>query len=263
MVDARDAKGRTPLTLAASRGHKQPVSVLLEHGADINTTDEHLRTPLHQAAEGGYEPVVSLLLKAGAKPNVLDKNRDTPLHLAANGETTRHQPKINCWHRRTAESSPLMKGANAPQNRRFEERGGHYGVVEQLLKAGAWIEARNSYGQTPLHRAASKGEKELITLLCVHGAKVDALDRYNATPLQKTLGQRNDEALTKPLKGFGAASPPTQNNKKTRLPKHPLTRRTRRGRACAVEGGAPMTDLRLQVEDQDGRDGGGICCHIL
>merc|ERR1719328_909631 len=46
-IDAPDNKGRTPMHLAAQKGHSSVVAVLIQRGANINTHDDYLQTPLH------------------------------------------------------------------------------------------------------------------------------------------------------------------------------------------------------------------------
>jgi ankyrin repeat protein len=60
-VNGRDYQGRTPLHIAAMRGHKQIVEVLLARGADPALCDNDGWTPLHWAMSGGYAEVVKLL----------------------------------------------------------------------------------------------------------------------------------------------------------------------------------------------------------
>lgn len=57
-VDHGDEAGRTPLALAALRGHPDCVHTLLSQGASPRTTDTlHGRTPVHLA--GGFRPCSS------------------------------------------------------------------------------------------------------------------------------------------------------------------------------------------------------------
>lgn len=51
-VDERDQAGRTPLALAALRGHADCVHTLLSQGASPLSTDQlYGRTPVHLAGE--------------------------------------------------------------------------------------------------------------------------------------------------------------------------------------------------------------------
>ncbi|WCR53196.1 MAG: Actin-binding protein [Wolbachia endosymbiont of Ctenocephalides orientis wCori] len=51
---SKDKYGRTPLHLAALRGHLDVVKSLIEKGADAKAEDKHGHTPIHLAAENGH-----------------------------------------------------------------------------------------------------------------------------------------------------------------------------------------------------------------
>jgi ankyrin repeat protein len=46
-VNAKDAKGATPLLSAAMNGHKDVAELLVVKGADVNAKGTHGKTPLH------------------------------------------------------------------------------------------------------------------------------------------------------------------------------------------------------------------------
>lgn len=75
--------GGTPLHWAAVQGRDNVVKLLLQRGADVNSTNNDTRTPLHLAAASNCSAVVSLLLDNGAVVNCKYKDGNTPLHLCA------------------------------------------------------------------------------------------------------------------------------------------------------------------------------------
>ena len=57
------------LILAASRGHRSSVRLLIQAGADVNTRRRDGYTALMCAAENGHDDCVELLIRAGADVN--------------------------------------------------------------------------------------------------------------------------------------------------------------------------------------------------
>ena len=126
-------KTKTPLCVAASRGCKEVVKVLLTKGADTEKADKHAYTPLLCAVSKGHKDVVELLLEGGADPNKPTDLGYTPLHWAA-------------MRRRD--------------------------VVELLLDRGADPNKANTSGcrWTALHYATEYGRIDIIQLLLNRGA---------------------------------------------------------------------------------------------
>lgn len=62
-LDVRNSQGRTPLDLAAFKGHVECVDVLINQGASILVKDFTLkRTPIHAAATNGHSECLHLLI---------------------------------------------------------------------------------------------------------------------------------------------------------------------------------------------------------
>lgn len=71
------------LHVAASHGHAEMVTALLDHGADPSITTHGGFAPLHYAAEAGHAEVITRLLGGGADPMSRTTDMFTAIHLAA------------------------------------------------------------------------------------------------------------------------------------------------------------------------------------
>lgn len=67
MIDTANDVGETPLILAAREGNNEFVSLLVEHGANVNLADNLQHTALYYASERGYNEITEILLTAGAE----------------------------------------------------------------------------------------------------------------------------------------------------------------------------------------------------
>ncbi|XP_063436868.1 uncharacterized protein LOC134718303 [Mytilus trossulus] len=73
--------GRTPLMLAAERGHQEVVTYLVTHGSQLDATSEDGHTALHHAAQYGRIDVTKWLLDQGCSPWVKSLEGKTPYDL--------------------------------------------------------------------------------------------------------------------------------------------------------------------------------------
>ncbi|CAH2252567.1 ankyrin repeat domain-containing 6 isoform X2 [Pelobates cultripes] len=137
--------GRTPLHLAANKGHLNVVQILLKAGCDLDIQDDGQQTALHRAAVVGNSEVLAALIQEGCALDRQDKDGNTALHEAA-------------WH-------------------------GFSQSVKLLVKAGANVLARNKAGNTPLHLACQNGHSQSCRILLLAGSRADLKNNAGDTSL--------------------------------------------------------------------------------
>ncbi|XP_034526711.1 ankyrin repeat domain-containing protein 6 isoform X6 [Ailuropoda melanoleuca] len=92
--------GRTPLHLAANKGHLSVVQILLKAGCDLDVQDDGDQTALHRATVVGNTEVIAALIQEGCALDRQDKDGNTALHEAS-------------WHGFSQSTKLLVKaGAN-------------------------------------------------------------------------------------------------------------------------------------------------------
>ncbi|MGB1109124.1 MAG: ankyrin repeat domain-containing protein [Gammaproteobacteria bacterium] len=82
-VNARKARGMTPLMLAAAAGDLREVISLLNRGADMNLVNEDGNNALWLACYSGDEALVSYLIQQGIDVNHVNENGATALIYSA------------------------------------------------------------------------------------------------------------------------------------------------------------------------------------
>lgn len=88
--------------------------------------------------------------------------------------------------------------------------------LQMLLNAGAQLDARDTFGNTPLHYAAEDGDGSLLSLLLNNGASVDSQDITSKTPLMKAARSGKLWAVRR-LLSFGANVNVRDRNDETAL----------------------------------------------
>ena len=175
-VDARSSDGCTPLHLAASNGNLKVVSELLRLGAQGSMTVVAAGiygTPLHQAAMKGHEEIVSVLLDAGCPIDVANVNSDSALHYAAGSGAVEVMVVLV---ERGLDVNRKDDDGQTPLH--WASTCGKLEAVRELLRLGAQASmtvVAGKYG-TPLHLAAIKGHKEIVSVLLDAGCPIDVVD---------------------------------------------------------------------------------------
>ncbi|SVE31699.1 uncharacterized protein METZ01_LOCUS484553, partial [marine metagenome] len=138
--------------------------------ADMNAKDEDGLAPLHYSARADHKEIVELLINNGADVNVRSTANLTPLDLSSGGvaDLIRKQ-----GGKTSKELIALSKAA----------RTGNIAEVKKHLAAGADVNAKDMYGDTPLHDAVKRGHREVVELLITNGADMNMQDGNGRTPL--------------------------------------------------------------------------------
>ncbi|CAH0023288.1 unnamed protein product [Clonostachys rhizophaga] len=187
-IDRKDDSGRTPLSLAAARGHKRVVQVLLLRAdVDVNAIDKEGRTPLSWVAAAGHKEVMELLLAhPGIDVNLSDKLKRTPLMWATakyNGPVA-----LRLVQEAADVSASDHDGITALH---LAAEGGQEELARILLDHGASIEAKDRNGRTAIHAAALYGQTLMVQLLLDRGADITVSDNGRDTVLHRVAGNRD------------------------------------------------------------------------
>ncbi|KAK8529907.1 hypothetical protein V6N13_102797 [Hibiscus sabdariffa] len=209
--DIGDSKGRTPLHIAASRGHEDCVLVLLKHACNVHLRDIDGNTALWDAISTKHHSIFRILY-----------------HCAAISDSF------------TAGDLLCMAAKRNDQ-----------AAMQELLKHGLNVDAKDRHGLTALQIAMKEKHEDMVNLLVLNGADVINANTYefsseslNEMLLKREVGHRitvtdttSSEVLLEKLKGE-----PTGKLDKNRISErarvsiykgHPLMRKE----TCCMEPG--------------------------
>jgi len=177
---------------AACTGDTKRLQSLAEGGADINVRGERGYTALHWAARQNQKEAVTLLLDTGADINARTAESGwTPLHIAS------MQSNKDVSEILIARGADLE--AENHNNRQtpivITQRTGDVDFAAFLLDEGAKPDARNEWGQTPLHQATVQGDIAFADLLIKKGADVNAGDNGGRVPLWFAIRGRDMQMI--------------------------------------------------------------------
>ena len=158
LMELRGSFYRTPLLIAAERGHAEMVLWLLDQGADPEAQDPLERDALHLASLEGHIAIVSILLDRGFDVNRRDGGGFVSLMIAAYA--------------------------------------GHVGVVEILLsRKEIEMDRQNDEGWTALYLASLRDDPEVIDLLVQAGADPRIAGRGGRTPVDQARYRGYEECI--------------------------------------------------------------------
>uniref|UniRef100_A0A4W4E9N1 Uncharacterized protein n=1 Tax=Electrophorus electricus TaxID=8005 RepID=A0A4W4E9N1_ELEEL len=148
----------------------------LQQGADVSTADARGRTPLHVAAGEGDLEMVEFLLQKGAEVNCRDVERETPLRDAIRSKCVVSLLVSKGAH---LEMSPVELGTEMCCLAFL----GDSEQMEVWKKAGACFNLTDADGRTPLHVVVSSNQPEMVKFCICNGSDLELRDAYNNLPV--------------------------------------------------------------------------------
>ena len=198
--EVRSTKFRKLIYQAAKEGSREAAELLMSIGADKDAADEENRTPLCIAFQAGHEQIMQLLLAHGANKEAKDETGQTLLHQAASeGKMTVAELLIASGADKNAEDrlgqTPLHKAVNRIKNTTASNV---MNDVAFLLNNGANIDVRDNDGRTPLHRAVEirRDAHIIVKVLVDRGADTTTRDESGQTLLHAAARGGSEDTVT-------------------------------------------------------------------
>lgn len=183
--------------IAAIFNREQEPTASLNNSLEVS--DGRGLSPLVYSISGHQFQVTKYLLEKGASLRFAKPpSEGTFLHHIISTQPTGEIVTLLCAHGADINSQVVI-GCDSPLHKAIEY--GKVAVVEALLIARANVDARNSRGRTPLHKAAEKilgaNTIPIVELLRDYGANPEAVDSNGNTALHITMqgSSRNFETF--------------------------------------------------------------------
>ncbi|XP_063461029.1 ankyrin repeat domain-containing protein 6 isoform X12 [Pan paniscus] len=157
--------GRTPLHLAANKGHLPVVQILLKAGCDLDVQDDGDQTALHRATVVGNTEIIAALIHEGCALDRQDKAGNTALHLACQNSHSQSTRVLLL-----AGSRADLKNNAGDTCLHVAARYNHLSIIRLLLTAFCSVHEKNQAGDTALHVAAALNHKKVAKILLEAGA---------------------------------------------------------------------------------------------
>ena len=179
-----DSGGFTPLHYAVRENCRACVDVLLKNGADINLPDPDGVSPLLLSIMNANWDISKQLIDAGADINQWNMYGEAPLFTVIGNRNQLSGGKGSI--------DPLNQTTGTAIMHMLLERGANPNM--QLFFRPANLRgATNTRGSTPLIRAISGNDMEVVKLLLQHGADANIMMADRQTPIMAAISGRASE----------------------------------------------------------------------
>ena len=171
----------TPLMTAVFYNFTDSVTIMLDEGAKINSSDAFGKTPLMHTMESGDVEMAKLLLDRGADVNFNEK--DTPLMYALKFTRHNRSEMINLLLDRGAEvnlqgnwgQTALMYAMGPQRMASLSDWSADINEIKMLINLGADVHTTDNDGDTAMVYAvrAEQPNPDVVKLLLDEGAKIE------------------------------------------------------------------------------------------
>lgn len=168
-VNSKIKSGKSALHLAILNNRKNLFDLFIRSNSNINSVDENGITPLIDAASNVRVEMISDLIVNGANVNIENNQGWSPLLVLAETKNSKDQA--------------LMAR-----------------LMEQLIKAGALLDAKNSGGFTAVNLATLRNKSETLRVLLQHGAPASVPNNDGWTAIMQAINMGENALFDQLLK---------------------------------------------------------------
>ncbi|XP_069692376.1 uncharacterized protein [Periplaneta americana] len=198
-VDVKNNHGNCPLHFAAGNGKCELITQLVELGATVNIQNNVGNTPLHWAVGEDKKDAIRLLVQLKADTRSRNIEGNSPLHIAAGQKRWEADERFLHLNMDT--------NAGSSRNKLVYRFYGNDNVdlVKLLIGLGSNRNAHNKKRETALHRAAYLGNLNVVKYLTQVKVLINARNTFGMTPLDLAFKREKiRQAIIKELQEQGA-----------------------------------------------------------
>ncbi|KAM3291074.1 potassium channel AKT2/3 [Capsicum chacoense] len=164
------------LITVASTGNATFLEELLKAKSDPDIGDAQGRTPLHIAASKGHEECVMVLLRHGCNIHLRDVNGHTALWEAI---ASKHHSTFRVLYHWASVADPYIAGELLCTAARKND----LTVMKELLKHGLQVDSKDRDGSTAIHVALEENLEDMVKLLLINGAEINDKLKYKLSSM--------------------------------------------------------------------------------
>jgi ankyrin repeat protein len=192
-LEKANNKGITPTSIACQQGHTECLSLLINHGAQLDKADNEGITPAYIACQQGHTECLSLLINHGVDCSKTRDNGSGAIHIACqNGyfecaKAVLDRGKVDVNCTNTIKQTPAFICCVA----------GHVKILHLLIQHGANLSlADDTFGRSPAHSASAYGRMKMLALINkVNADLINQRDNQGRTPLLYARQFGHDDAV--------------------------------------------------------------------